>query len=92
MEFMHEFGLLIAVALPAAVIFAINVALALGGERGTLLLPRLGPYPTVYDVQAEPAATPEPAAVAEPVVVRSRRAEVVGGFGEDDEVLAREAA
>ena len=86
MEFMHEYGLLIAVALPAAVIFAINVALALGGERGTLLLPRLGPYPAVIEVQAEPASLPEP------VVVRSRRAEVVEGFGADDEVLAREAA
>jgi len=37
--FLEEYGLLIAVALPPAIVVAINVYLVLVGERGTLLLP-----------------------------------------------------
>lgn len=56
MEFVREYGLLIAVALPCAVIFAINVLLALTGERGTLLLPSLRPYPPIDTAALEPVA------------------------------------
>lgn len=86
MEFMNEYGLLIAVALPAAAIVAINVALALGGERGTLLLPSLKPYPTVFIPVQEAAAAPTVAEVA-----RTPRP-VCEGFDEIDERLARHAA
>jgi len=37
--FLQEYGLLIAVSLPPAIVVAINVYLVLRGERGTLLLP-----------------------------------------------------
>lgn len=36
-------ALLFAVAAPVLTLVAMNLALALGGERGTLLLPGLGP-------------------------------------------------
>ena len=39
MNFIHEYALLAAVLAPVAVIVAMNVWLALAGERGTLLLP-----------------------------------------------------
>jgi hypothetical protein len=39
MDFTSEFALLVVVALPAAVICAMNVVLAMAGERGTLLVP-----------------------------------------------------
>ena len=45
--FMFEYSLLVAVALPVAVVLAINAILALSGEKGTLLLPSLGGYPPV---------------------------------------------
>lgn len=47
MDFFHEYALLIAIALPVVVIVLIDLALALTGERGTLLLPSLGPFPSV---------------------------------------------
>ena len=39
MNFINEFALLFAVAAPIAVLFAMNLFLALEGERGTLILP-----------------------------------------------------
>ena len=47
-EFLEEYALLIAVALPATIVVAINVYLVLAGERGTLLLPSDGPFPDVH--------------------------------------------
>jgi hypothetical protein len=57
----HEYALLIAVALPVVVVAALNVWLALRGERDTLLLPVPRAYPTVAsaeDVGAAPAIVP----------------------------------
>lgn len=52
-EFMQEYGLLIAVALPPTVIVCMNVYLALTGERGTLLLPSSAPLPGVRPYEME---------------------------------------
>ena len=59
MEFLHEYSLLIAVALPVAVVVVINLLLALTGESGTLLLPSLRGYPPGVDLsrmEANPEA------------------------------------
>jgi hypothetical protein len=45
MDFLNEFGLAFAVALPVVVIVAMNAFLALSGERGTLLVPGTSRYP-----------------------------------------------
>ena len=89
MEFINEFGLLIAVATPVGLIALINVLLAIGGERGTLLLPSLRPYPAVLEPQAAVVVTDD-AAKAE--VARPARQPVVAGFDEADELLVRQAA
>lgn len=47
MNFINEYALLFAVALPVIVIVAIQVALFVAGERATLLLPGLGAYPSI---------------------------------------------
>ena len=39
MDFLEEYGLLVAIGLPIALVTVANVYLALTGERGTLLLP-----------------------------------------------------
>jgi hypothetical protein len=64
MEFFSEYGLLVAVATPVAVVAALQVYLFLAGERGTLLLPSLRPYDSVAlepasdaAVEAEPPRT-----------------------------------
>lgn len=62
MEFVNEYALLIAVVLPVGVVAGLNVALALSGESGTLLLPmprRLPPVET-GGADANPAASPVP--------------------------------
>jgi hypothetical protein len=46
--FLQEYALLIAVALPPTIVVAINVYLALRGERGTLLLPTQRPFDDVH--------------------------------------------
>jgi hypothetical protein len=64
MSFFHEYSLLFAVAIPVAVIVAIEVALWASGERGASLLPGIARYPTVMSqveiagqmVAAEPIA------------------------------------
>jgi hypothetical protein len=49
MNYAHEYALLVAVAAPALAIVGINVRLWLAGERGTLLVPSAGAFPTVID-------------------------------------------
>ena len=46
MNFVNEYALLFAVAIPVVMVVGAQVALFLNGERGTLLLPRLNRYPT----------------------------------------------
>ena len=69
MNLIHEYGLLITVALPVAVVLAMNAWLALKGERDTLLLPAPRAYPSL-PVDAEgsaPAkAVPTPEAAPQP--------------------------
>ena len=61
MPAIQQIALLVAVAAPVLVVFAINAFLAAKGERGTLLLPGLPRYPRVEleptprDVLEEPA-------------------------------------
>jgi hypothetical protein len=43
----HEAALLIAVAIPVAAVAGLNLWLLVSGERGTLLLPHLGRFPTI---------------------------------------------
>lgn len=61
----HEFALLIAVALPIAVLLVANVALFLEGERDTLLIPGMRGFPTmdraVMETVAAEASRPAPA-------------------------------
>ena len=87
MGFFDEYGLLVAIATPVAVIGLVNVLLALGGETGTLLLPTLKGFPSV--LQAAPAPIAEPMPVVE--MSQARRA-ATSGFDEADELLARQAA
>ncbi len=47
MSLFNEYGLLVAVALPAAVVVGMQVALFLAGERGTGLLPGFDRYPSI---------------------------------------------
>jgi hypothetical protein len=47
MDFFTEYGLLVAVATPVAVVVALQVYLFVAGERGTLLLPSLKPYESI---------------------------------------------
>jgi hypothetical protein len=46
MKFIQDYSLLIAVASPVAVILGIQIWLFMAGERGTLLLPSLRPFPS----------------------------------------------
>jgi hypothetical protein len=43
----HEAALLVAVAVPVAVIAGLNLWLFVFGERGTLLLPHVGRFPAI---------------------------------------------
>ena len=58
--FIETYALLFAVAVPVLTLTALNLALALGGERGTLLLPSAGPFEaarrTANAVPVTPAA------------------------------------
>ncbi len=70
MNFINEYALLFAVALPVAVVVGIQVMLFLAGERDTLLVPGMASYPSIElakksgEVVAMPAASPR-AAMAE---------------------------
>lgn len=72
MEFMHEYGLLIAVALPIGVVAVLNVALALSGESGTLLWPSLRRLPSVALPEAQ-AGDAEPEVVLDEVEEEPQR-------------------
>lgn len=67
MNVIQELALLAVVATPAAVIAALNLALYLAGERGTLLLPDRAVFPglalePMAAIEAEPAGAWAPAA------------------------------
>jgi hypothetical protein len=64
MDFFTEYGLLVAVAAPVAVVVALQVYLFVTGERGTLLLPCPRPYEPV-------AIGPASEAVAETELART---------------------
>ena len=60
MNFINEYALLVAVAVPVLAIAGLNVFLALTGETETLLLPFARPYPAVesaVSVDETPAAS-----------------------------------
>lgn len=96
MSFFQEYSLLIAVAIPAAVVVLIEVALWISGERGASLLPGLSRYPTVM-TQAEIAAqmvAAEPIAVMPEPALRTVLAEAsvaIAQASANDKVV-REAA
>ena len=61
MDFFTEYGLLVAVAAPVAVVVALQVYLFATGERGTLLLPSLRPYESLaIEPASEAVARDEP--------------------------------
>ena len=69
MNFVNEYALLVAVALPVVAIVGIQVYLFACGERGTLLVPGLNTYPSIeYGKQATQVApaTFSETAIAEP--------------------------
>jgi hypothetical protein len=75
MNFINEYALLFAVALPVATLVGIQVFLFVSGERGTGLLPGLSRYPSIEtgtkaeEVVMVPAAMPATSskvAVSEP--------------------------
>lgn len=71
MNFINEYALLVAVALPVVVIAGIQVALYLAGERETLLMPGFTRYPSIpaaapRAVDMTPAAEATQAAAVEP--------------------------
>ena len=92
MEFINEYGLLVAIATPVAVVGIINVLLAFGGETGTLLLPSLKAYPKVLDSQAATVEVARAEVAELQVARRAAPAPVTSGFEEADEMLARQAA
>ena len=47
MNFINEYALLFAVALPVVVIVGMQVALYVAGERSTLLFPGMATYPSI---------------------------------------------
>ena len=81
MNFINEYALLFAVALPVVAIVGIQVFLLVGGERDTLLLPGLNRYPSIdfqsksTEVVTKPA--PMPAASSAAVVAESSNDELV---------------
>jgi hypothetical protein len=60
MNFMNEYGLLVAVALPVLAIVGIQVFLFIGGERDTLLIPGLDRYPSIELGKSSATVTPMP--------------------------------
>ena len=54
MNFMNEYGLLVAVALPIATLVALQAFLLLTGEKCTGLLPALASYPSIEYGKAQP--------------------------------------
>jgi hypothetical protein len=75
--FFQDYGLLIAVATPVAVVVAMQALLFISGERGTLLLPSLRPFESIMPRRTDdqfPVAAPacEPIVEADPA--RAERA------------------
>jgi hypothetical protein len=63
--FIENYAQLLAVAAPVLTLAAMNLLLALGGERGTLLLPSAGPFEAIRRAANQvPAGTAPAAAVA----------------------------
>ena len=56
MNFFNEYGLLVAVSIPVIAIVGIQVFLFASGERGTLLVPGLGGFPSIDLARAEAVA------------------------------------
>jgi hypothetical protein len=68
MNFVNEYALLVAVALPVVVILGIQVALFIAGERGTGLIPGFGKYPSVELGKVIEVAERSPAVSEAPTV------------------------
>lgn len=65
--FIENYAQLFAVAAPVVTLAVMNLLLALGGERGTLLLPSTGPLEAIRRAANRvPAAAPAPAAAEAP--------------------------
>ena len=56
MNFFNEYGLLVAVSLPIVAIVGIQLFLYVSGERGTLLVPGLGGFPSIDLAKVEAVA------------------------------------
>ena len=63
MNFVNEYALLFAVALPVVAVLGIQVYLFACGERGTLLIPGLNRYPSIEYSGTEAVATAAPTQV-----------------------------
>ena len=66
MPAIQQYALLVVVVIPVAVVVAMNLFLAFFGERGTLLLPGIDPYPRIA-LENEPV--PQAAVAEEPGIV-----------------------
>ena len=53
MNFIQDYALLVAIALPVLIIVGINLFLVMGGERGTLLVPSFGAFEKGWEPTAE---------------------------------------
>ena len=67
MEFFNDYALLFAVSLPVVAIVGLQMYLFVSGERGTLLLPSLKPYPSIDLQKIGSVAAPKTIVVAESV-------------------------
>ena len=77
MNFVNEYALLFAVALPVVTIVAIQVYLFACGERDTLLIPGLNRYPSIESATKVPATQVAPASFSEaPTTVESSNDEM----------------
>jgi len=83
-NFINEYALLFAVAMPVVAIVGIQVFLFVSGERGTLLIPGLNRYPSI-DFQSKSAEV-----VMKPTPMPATSAAVVTESSNDD--MVREAA
>ena len=68
MNFINEYSLLFAVALPVVVIVGIQASLFIAGERGTGLLPGFGQYSSIELGKAVEVAARKPMVSEAPTV------------------------
>ena len=68
MNFINEYALLIAVALPVAVVVGLQVFLFVTGERGAGLLPGFSGYPSIELAKRQPKVEEMPASFNTDVV------------------------